>query len=226
MPGFVKHFPDASAAQEARRRSIALAASLPTPVVLSSNEQSLVFQRIEGKTGRALAEGDLAQLLSVVARMHSVSLPGLPKFDPFLRVRPRATLPTRLPVRDILAEPVPRGRATLHGDLHVGQFIHGSDGTMWVVDLDDMALGPPEADLANFTAHLATSLPERSTPDWSDRVCQAWAGIGQFLDHNSFACFLRFALLRRHLKLREAGRYDFEDEILSYLRESSNFSIL
>lgn len=224
----MKHYSDTAAAEEARRRSIALAAGgVPTPAVLGkSGEEGLRFERIEGKTGRLLAKDDLAPLLSAVARMHRAAVPHLPAFDPFLRVRPRLALSTKLPVGDILAEPVPDGRATLHGDLHVGQFIRDDNDKVWIVDLDDMALGPAEADLANFAAHLATSVPERRMADWAKQVCKAWTDIGEYLDRDVFARFLRFALLRRHLKLRQAGRPDFETEILAYLRESSNFSIL
>ncbi len=43
--------------------------------------------------------------------------------------------------------------------------------------------------------------------------------------YNAFAQYLRFALLRRHLKLREVGRPDFKSEILAYFRDSASFSI-
>lgn len=210
-----------------RRSSGLRAAGVPTPAVLSpSGDKGLCFENVEGQSGQALLSEDLAPLLSVVARLHRASLPNLPAFDPFLRIRPRAALATALPADDILSEPVPDGHTTLHGDLHVGQFIQSRDGDVWIVDLDDLAVGPPEADLANFAAHLATSQPSRSIRDWSDRVCNAWATLGDPVDHDVFARFLRFALLRRHLKLREAGRPDFEATIIGYLRESSNFSIL
>lgn len=228
MSGFVKHYFDHSTAQEALRRSSVLrAAGVPTPAVLGvTGDKALCFEHIEGQTARARVVDNLLPLLSVVARLHRASVTDLPGYDPFLRIRPRVTLRTKLPVGEILSEPVPTGGATLHGDLHVGQFIRSDDETVWLVDLDDLAIGPPEADLANFAAHLATSQPSRSIGDWSDRVCGAWVQVGEAVDHRVFGRFLRFALLRRHLKLREAERPDFEDEILSYLRESSNFSIL
>lgn len=228
MSGFMKRYPDAAAAEVARYRTVALAAEgVPTPPVLAfAGEASLCFAYVEGRTGRELTGNDLAPLLTVLARLHRARMPHLPSFDPLRRVRSRLGLGTKLPVRDILAAPVPKGDATLHGDLHVGQFIRGGDGAVWIVDLDDLALGPAEADLANFTAHLATSVPEHPIPGWVEQVCTAWKDIGQPLNCTIFAPFLRFALLRRHLKLREAGRPDFEADILAYLRDSSNFSIL
>lgn len=228
MSGFVKYYSDKAAPIEALRRSSSLrTAGVPTPAVLGpSGENGLCFEHVEGQSGQVLLAKDLARLLSVVARLHRASLPNLPAFDPFLRIRPRAGVETALPVVDILSEPVPTGHATLHGDLHVGQFLQSRSGDVWIVDLDDLAVGPPEADLANFAAHLATSQPSCRIHDWSDRVCKAWAAIGDSVDHDVLTRFLRFALVRRHLKLREAGRPDFEAEILGYLRESSNFSIL
>lgn len=224
----MKHYADRAMAQEAFRRSADLrAAGVSTPAVIGRpGDQALCFGGVDGNTGIALVADDLAPLLTVVARLHSASLRDLPVYDPFLRVRPRLAFSTQLPVSEILSEPVPSGNATLHGDLHVGQFIRDGDGKVWVVDLDDLAIGPREADLANFAAHLATSLPERSIADWSDRVCGAWTRIGETVDREIFTRFLRFALLRRHLKLREAGRPDFEAEIGDYLRGNSNFSIL
>lgn len=227
MYRFLKHYSDRAATEEAVRRSSALrSADVSTPAILGFGKTTIDFQKVDGQSGGLLDLDDLSPLLSEVARLHQASVKNLPRYDPFLRVRPRLTVPTRLPVSDILSEPVPNGTATLHGDLHVGQFIRSDDQTIWIVDLDDLAIGPPEADIANFAAHLATSLRSRSIRDWSGRVCRAWAEIGGALEDAVFHRFLRFALLRRHLKLREAGRPDFEKEILTYLRDSSNFSIL
>ena len=227
MSGFLKPYSDRAATDEAVRRSLALrTADVSTPAILASGETTITFQKVDGQSGDLLDLEDLSILLFEVARLHQAPVKNLPRYDPFLRVRPRLAVPTTLPVSDILSEPVPNGTATLHGDLHVGQFIRGDDQKIWIVDLDDLAIGPPEADIANFAAHLATSQRSRSIRDWSGRICRAWAEIGGTLDDAVFDKFLRFALLRRHVKLREAGRPDFEKEILIYLRDSSNFSIL
>lgn len=184
-----------------------------------------MFDRIEGRTGRDLIGGDLGCLLSTLGNLHRAHMGDLPRYDPLLRVRPRLALTAVAALRGIVDEPVPPGSATLHGDLHVGQFILEKSGTVWIVDLDDLAVGPPEADLAGFTAHLATTLPGCGIAAWSGRLCRTWVGQGCNLDRTVFAQFLRFALLRRHLKLREAGRPDFEAQILAYLRESASLSI-
>jgi hypothetical protein len=228
MSDFVKHYDSPGVAEAALRRSVALrAAGLPTPAVLGwSGSAALCFERIEGEPGSQLIDGELIDLLSVVAQLHRAPVEGLPPYDPFLRIRPRRMVPTALPVTEILSEPVPVGHATLHGDLHAGQFIRRSGARVWVVDLDDLATGPPEADIANLTAHLATSRSSEGIGVWSERVCTVWSQVGDPVEPDLFTRFLRFALLRRHLKLREARRPDFEAEISAYLRASSNFSIL
>ena len=168
---------------------------------------------------------DLAAVLAAIGVLHGAAVSDLPVFDPLLRIRPRLAL-TKVPaLRAIAEEPVPQGHATLHGDLHVGQAIRDLSGMVWIIDLDDLATGPPEADLANFAAHLATSPPQGGIADWSDRVRRIWTGQGRALEQAVFEQFLRFALLRRHLKLRAAGRPDFEAEILAYLRDSASLSI-
>lgn len=184
----------------------------------------MVFDQVDGEIGPGLLD-DIEGLFRTLVRLHRAPVPGLCAFDPFLRIRPRRHLAIAGPLRKVLDEPVPKGAATLHGDLHVGQFIRDGAGKAWIVDLDDMALGPPEADLANFTAHLATSM-SAGVGYWADRVQLVWADLGQECDPQLFTRFLRFALVRRHLKLREAGRPDFENQVMAYLRESSNFSIL
>lgn len=227
MPGFVKRFDDAAMAAEALRRSNALAGQgVPTPAAgVGRIATEVRFARLDGRCGTALPVREQCALLAVVGRLHRARIPGLSRYDPFLRIRPRLALASRIPAREILREPVPRGGSVLHGDLHVGQFVRDAGGKVWIVDLDDLALGPPQADAANFAAHLATSRRGRDIDTFARRIRAAWQGHGLARDDTTFERYLRFALLRRHLKLREAGRYDFEAEILGYLRESSNFSI-
>jgi len=141
-----------------------------------------------------------------------------------MRIRSRLSLTSSSEIGAVLEESVPTGTATLHGDLHVGQFVQDRMEKVWVVDLDDLALGPPEADLANFTAHLATSA-SGGIAHWATRIRGAWHNLGEHCDDEIFARHLRFALVRRHLKLREANRQDFQSEVVTYLGDSSNFSI-
>lgn len=215
MPDFVKRHPDAATAAEAIRRAAALrAAGVPTPAARPGGaDREVAFDLVDGISGRALLDRDPAALLAPLARLHRARVSGLPRYDPFLRSRPRLTPATNRVFHEVLAEPVPGGSATLHGDFHAGQLIEAQDG-VWIVDLDDMALGPPEADLANFTAHVATSgdacgFADRLTT-WREAVVSAY---GSPCRAEVFARYLRFALVRRHLKLRAAGRTDFETEI-------------
>jgi hypothetical protein len=224
---FLKTYRDGATAAEAlRRSSILRRAGVTTPDALAclDDPRQISFERIEGETGLTLLVSDLRDLLEPVARLHASPVAGLVRFDPFRRIRPRQALLRNETARAILAETVPDGTATLHGDLHAGQFIRDAGGTVWIVDLDDLALGPPEADLANFAAHAATSL-QGGVALWADRVRAAWRDIGRACDDDIFRRFLRIALVRRHLKLREAGRPDHEAMILAYLRDSSNFSM-
>lgn len=227
MPGFLKRYASAAQAAEALRRTRVLRAqSVHTPAATCGPTPSeLDFETIEGRTGHNLIGHDLRPLLQSVARLHGAIVPNLAPYDPLLRIRPRMAL-TDVPLLHQIANgPAPQGRAVLHGDLHVGQFIVSSEGAVWLVDLDDLAMGPPEADLANFAAHLATTEPGLGIAEWSRQVCDAWASLGHTSDNHAFTRYLHLALLRRHLKLREAGRPDFEGPILAYLRESCSFSM-
>jgi hypothetical protein len=227
VPGFVKSHAGAAAAAEALRRATALsAAGVHTPAARPGrNGREIVFDRIDGPAGRGLLDAGLTALLQPLTALHRARIEGLAPYDPFLRIRPRLPLATLVPAADILSETVPRGSATLHGDLHVGQFLRDGAGKVWIVDLDDLALGPPEADLANFAAHLATSTEGGGIARRADEVRDAWRRLGLGFRADVFVRYLRVALVRRHLKLRAAGRPDHEAEVLRYLRESSNFSI-
>lgn len=227
MPGFLKAYADPTIAGEALRRSRALIGQgIATPVARPGPSPSrLRFDRIDGSTGPALIGRNLESLLAVVADLHRTEVSGLPTHDPLLRIRPRLALTGNARLRALAEGTVPAGRAVLHGDLHVGQFVVTPSGKVWLVDLDDLAIGPPEADLANFTAHLATTEPRRGIASWAGQVRRAWLSLGRGLEPDIFDRCLELALLRRHLKLRAAGRPDFEAEILAYLRESASFSI-
>lgn len=227
MSGFLKRYEDADRAQEALRRTRVLRRqSVQTPATrLGPDPTTLVFDRIEGRTGRDLIGHPMAPLLREVAGLHGATVPDLPVYDPLLRIRNRLKLASEPLLRDIARGPVPAGGAVLHGDLHVGQFMLEPSGTVWLVDLDDMAFGPPEADLANFAAHLATTMLGPGIAVWARQVCEAWTTLGRAVDPAVFTRFLHLALLRRHLKLRQTGRPDFEAEIVAYLRESASFSI-
>ena len=225
MTGFLKQHASAAVAAEAIRRSVALcAAGVPTPAAGRGGSPCVVeFDRVEGATGRALLECDPVALLRPLRAMHAVAIEGLPAYDPALRIRPRLGVDTPAAMRRVTDAAVtdaavPGGGATLHGDFHIGQLIAAPDGTVWVVDLDDMAVGPPEADLANFAAHLATSDPGETVGPalarWLAWILEAWQRIADPPRPAMLERYLHLALVRRHLKLREAGRPDFGAEIL------------
>jgi len=68
-----------------------------------------------------------------------------------LRVSLAATLATVSAGTQALPVPV-------HGDFHVGQLVFdATDGGAWLLDLDDLAVGAAESDVANFAAHVVTS---------------------------------------------------------------------
>ena len=107
----------------------------------------------------------------------------------------------------------PRPATVLHGDFHCGQMIAPpGDEALVLLDLDDLCLGDPEADLANFTAHFAT------TPELARQpVAQALATVSAAMvsaytsmskapfDEPLFEAHQAVALLRRVAKLAESG---------------------
>lgn len=227
MSGFVKTYGDAPQAREALRRTQTLRAQgVPTPAcVAGPAADALQFARIDGYSGRALLGRNPAPLFRALAQLHAARVPDLPVYDPLLRIRFRLGLTTRHEFHALTQGPVPGGNKTVHGDLHVGQFLQARCGQVWIVDLDDLALGPAEADLANFTAHLATTVPVLSIQQRANQICTIWEAQGHRTKGAVFNRYLKLALLRRHLKLRAAGRPDFEMMILSYLRASDSLSI-
>jgi hypothetical protein len=98
-----------------------------------------------------------------------------------------------------------RQGSVLHGDLHVGQILVERQGDTTVLDLDDLCIGDPEADLANFCAHLVTS------PDLYDGpVATGYVRLSRALAvclAEASPCMARLdaygsaALLRRALKI-------------------------
>lgn len=224
---FVKVFATAAEAGEAIRRSaLARSAGVPTPGAQAGpNSMSVAFDRIDGDSGIGLVDlCGLAGLLGPLAALHRTPAQGLAPYDPFLRIRPRlAEAPDSGVDAALLARVgagLPRGGVALHGDFHAGQLIRDSRGDVWIVDLDDMAVGPAEADLGNFAAHLATR-PETgvaplrtSLEHWCDRVCAAWPTP---CDRGLVVRYMRIAALRRALKLRERGDRNLLPELLTLM---------
>lgn len=200
-------------------------AGLATPAAAPAAAADVaIFDEIAGETGlaRIVAEGAaaLADLLLPLRKLHAIPLAGLPAHDPMRRIAPRLGAREVPWAEEYLARiEAPRpmaGGATLHGDFHAGQLIAAPDGTVWVLDLDDLAEGPPEADLGNFAAHLATR-PETRKADlsegfavWLDATLAAYRLPADALLAQSYG---RIALLRRALKFADAGDLSLLDEV-------------
>ena len=82
-------------------------------------------------------------------------------------------LPQLRPTLDRLVAAIARGidseppdRRPVHGDLYEGQILVADDGTLGLVDLDDLGQGDPLLDAATFSAHLAALalVPNPATP--------------------------------------------------------------
>jgi hypothetical protein len=205
---FVKHYPsDFAAATALHRTRMARTAGVPTPAVQRSLGRGLlVYDRVH-----PAGDASLPAMLASLALLHRMPPSGLSRLDPFLRINPRlADAPAHL--RRLFAILLRQDRAInwpartpVHGDFHPGQVILSDHGTVWLVDLDDMALAPPEADLGNLAAWFATQRP-------GDLVPRCSAALTQVLTHAPGANpalathFCRIALLRRALKLAEKGQ--------------------
>ena len=204
---FEKSYASAAQAGIARRRSLAaIGAGVPTPAVLpGGGPTSLLFDRIDTRGAPSLA-----RMIDAAQRLGRMPTDGQTRFDPFLRVRPRLeAAPTH--IRRLCADLVDRDAAldwpaltVIHGDFHPGQCLQDRRGKVWLVDLDDLALGPPEADLGNLTAWIATSV-EGHLEDQTRVAMAKVQALSPQADPALIGHFCRIATLRRALKLAEKG---------------------
>ncbi len=231
----------ALAARLVRATESLVAAGVPTPPAsLDPAEPALHYPWIEGTPGgvrlvealagrrlggRADAAGLLEPFFRPLVRLHAVAATGLDlapldvwrrvrerldRLDPLLAARARGI---RQAVATALADADFEGSAPVHGDFHVGQVIFDETaGRVWLLDLDDMAKGPFEFDVANFAAHLATrrdlsgDAPGAAFRALVDPVAAAYrAAGGTPPDPRLLRLFGAAALLRRALKLAERG---------------------
>ena len=205
---FEKSYPSVAHARIARARSLAaIRAGVPTPAVLpGGGPTSLLFDRID--TGVAPS---LARVIDAVQRLAGMPTDGLTRFDPFLRIRPRLeAAPTH--IRRLCGDLVDRDAAldwpaltVIHGDLHPGQCLQDGTGKVWLVDLDDLALGPPEADVGNLAAWIATSVEGHLEAQTRVAMVKLQA-LSPQADPALIQHFCQIATLRRALKLAEKGR--------------------
>jgi len=203
---------DAAARLIARTKAL-IAAGVPTPEARPGPGPGVVrFERIRGEPGLSVVSGasdGLAALLEPLAALHGAEVPGLEAYDPLHRIRPRLAGGGEPWIDEWIGRHTTSGRPAgpVHGDFHAGQLVRDAGGRVWVLDLDDLALGSPEADLGNFAAHLATR-PETRQGDplpgferWLTRVLRH----RPVADRDLAASYGKIALLRRGLKLAEQG---------------------
>lgn len=190
------------------------------------------------RTGAGPGDPPLAvwqRLLEPLARLHDAAPESLAlqPLDPWRKIKPRlAALKTRRGLDGSFLRQVessvelcaralrilaPGGAShdrVVHGDFHLGQIlVEDAWQRVWLLDLDDLALGPPESDLGNFAAHLATS-PRLSGADsllgfdaYLARVRTAYESVSaRSADARRLWAYGAVALLRRALKGWEGGQ--------------------
>lgn len=203
---FAKGYTTPQSARAAMLRSrAARAAGVQTPAVLAqADAQTLHFARIMPQ-----GQASVPQMLRALGGLWAMPDIGLARFDPFLRIRPRLPNAPAWTV-DMLGRLQAQDRAlswradrALHGDFHPGQVLRDAAGMVWLIDLDDMALGPPEADLGNLAAWMATQSPGDLVE--GPAVAQVLA-LAPLADASLVAHFCAIALMRRALKLAEKGQ--------------------
>ncbi len=206
--GFTKHYASAALADVALYRTgLALAAGVPTPAVLGrAGGTTLIFQHVA-----VAAPPDLPQMSGVLQCLHGLAPAGFARFDPFRRIRPRlglapaqvSALVTRLQAQDAARHRA--GRGVIHGDFHPGQVLCDVMGKVWLVDLDDMALAPREADFGNLAAWMATQA-EGPLDELAQTALARVLAVAPDADPDLARHFCRIALVRRALKLAGKGQ--------------------
>ncbi len=205
------------------------------------NTDAVAFARLEGPTAlelwhdlrrdasdrsgtRRLSEF-CCSVLRPLAHLHTALPEGLdlPALDVSRRIIPRLAKPgLSLPkdtaalidalcgsARFLSAAPI----VTAHGDFHLRQLIRPKGREDFIlVDLDDLTLGPAEADIGNCLAHLSTTEPLDGagiTDMINDLIPQFIAGYAasaqRVLDSDRVRLYASIALIRRGLKLNERG---------------------
>lgn len=202
-----------------RRSTTARQAGVITPDVIAvKNSRTIEFEWIDGDCGIELLQTTaLSKILSPLVKLQKMDQQNLTRFNPFSRIDPRVEVLSIAPEmhREIqtLKQVEITENGVVHGDFHLRQLLCDSKGHCWVIDLDDMALGPPEVDLGNLVAYLAThptimsdSLLNSLTY-WQHEIAAAWSDLGQVCDEDSLRFFIKASLIRRTLKRCEAGDY-------------------
>ena len=144
------------------------------PLLYHAASATLVQEAVPGSTAESLAvQGRLCGALAAsvgasVAALHGTQLDGLARIDApagltrlhdvvrvLGAVMPQAAAQARKVVGQLEKRLPPASPpSTLHGDLHLNNILVDS-GRVALVDLDDLCLGPAEAELGSFVAALA-----------------------------------------------------------------------
>jgi len=129
----------------------------------------------------------------------------LSETDPPKELRQRYLDLHAVVVRTLRGSSPGRWQALLHRDFYPHQVILSANGD-GLIDLDELALAPPELDVGNFIAHLLLDDLRRPAPDWTwqagrDSFLQGYAGQASLRPNvlTAYTCsaLLRLACLRR-----------------------------
>lgn len=183
-------------AEALRARHDAIGAFLPAPRVLGHAAAAgiVVLQALDGETAaQALIRGvalDPRVAIAVQERLASVPSPGREVVSSIERVAEHVrTLALVIPdvearvrrLGDRLAAPDGHADATIHGDLHPGQFLVDGSALVGVLDLDTVGSGRAADDVANLLAQLVSMASSDGPADAPWRPAIA-ASIDRLLD--------------------------------------------
>jgi hypothetical protein len=224
-----KRYQSRCEAETAMQRSIQLShTGVLTPAAhMSSRGRTVAYRRVEGISGMVAIAGigaaALVPLMKQVLALHGTAPDASIKhFDPLKRITPRLTPARESAYARLIVdalENIDRRKAKtglIHGDLHAGQFIVSPKG--------QASIAPPEADLGNFAAHLATR-PEvmregcfSSMRHWLAETAKAYATLGREIDLDLAESYGQIALVRRALKTSERGGNSIEVALIKEMQ--------
>lgn len=218
------------------------AAGVPVPISnIELNNTAIRLPWINGQTMREQigkagpGKSHILSAMKLLSSLHQsdVRSAGLCEFDPFRLSDKRliepwfCVLTSKLQtnaqtLRKKLGETHPPKSclSIIHGDFHAGQLIQEAvSRKWWMIDLDDVALGHKEADIANFCVNIATR------KDCSVEAIDTKVNELRVMCHNAyeaginvglFEYYAACALLRRALKF--AARTETDDRIAAILQ--------
>jgi len=197
------------------------------PRVLRAEAGVLLLEALEGvRLDRAAGQG-LAALGAALAQLHAAALGfTLPRFtraDPerldtaaevIARVRPDVAPAAQRLLARLLDRAEAREPVLIHGDANLRNALLTADGTVALLDLEDLSLGPAAADLGQVLAALiATRAPHgaqallRGYGDPPDAAALRWHTAAALLARQALPAVSRHrpVLLARLRELLDAG---------------------